>query len=78
MPYSFPPDVQQQIRDRLASGKYASEDEVLRDALDALSWEEQEKEAVGAALDALDAGDEGVGLAEAFAQVRRNHVVAGL
>ena len=60
MPYSFPSDVQRQILERIASGRYASEDDVLRDALDALGWEEQEEAAVQQALEALDAGDEGV------------------
>lgn len=37
MPYQFPPDVQQLVRDQMAAGGYASEDELLRDALKALS-----------------------------------------
>lgn len=73
MPYAFPPDVQQRIHERLASGRYATEDDVLRDALDALTCEEQDAAAVQEALDALDAGDEGVTLSEAIAQVRQNH-----
>lgn len=73
MPYSFPPDVQQQISDRLASGRYSSEDDVLRDALNALAYEEQDAAAVKEALDALESGDNGVPLGEAFAQVRKTH-----
>jgi Arc/MetJ-type ribon-helix-helix transcriptional regulator len=33
MAYQFPPDVEKLLRDHMASGGYASEDEVLRDAL---------------------------------------------
>ena len=73
MPYSFPPDVQQQIHDRIASGRYASADDVLRDALNALKCEEQEGSAVREALDALDAGDEGIPLADAIRTVRQRH-----
>lgn len=37
MPYSFPTDVKQIIDAHLASGRYATEDDVLRDALRALA-----------------------------------------
>lgn len=43
MAYQFPPDVQQLIKDRMASGIYASEDEILRDALGALDLLEQDR-----------------------------------
>ena len=36
MPYQLPPDVEKLVRDHMAAGGYASEDEVLRDALEAL------------------------------------------
>jgi Arc/MetJ-type ribon-helix-helix transcriptional regulator len=36
MAYQFPPDVERLVKDRMASGNYASEDEILRDALGAL------------------------------------------
>jgi Arc/MetJ-type ribon-helix-helix transcriptional regulator len=36
MTYQFPPDVQKLLREHMATGGYASEDEVLRDALHAL------------------------------------------
>jgi Arc/MetJ-type ribon-helix-helix transcriptional regulator len=41
--YQFPDDVEQLIRERMALGLYASEDEVLRDALGALDEREQER-----------------------------------
>ena len=40
--YQFPADVEQLIKQRMALGIYASEDEVLRDALGALEQREQE------------------------------------
>lgn len=43
MAYQFPPDVDQRIKERLASGAYASEDEVLRDAMEALDQLDQER-----------------------------------
>jgi hypothetical protein len=36
MSYQFPPDVDQLLKERMASGAYTSEDDVLRDALRAL------------------------------------------
>ena len=33
MPYQFPPDIQQSIQAQLASGDFATEDEVLREAM---------------------------------------------
>ena len=36
MAYQYPPDVEKLVKDRMASGTYASEDEIRRDALDAL------------------------------------------
>ncbi|MGZ3471493.1 MAG: hypothetical protein ACXVA6_16120, partial [Isosphaeraceae bacterium] len=36
MPYSFPPDVNELVCAHMSSGKYASEDELLRAALQAL------------------------------------------
>jgi Arc/MetJ-type ribon-helix-helix transcriptional regulator len=73
MGYPFPPDVKQLVDTRMASGKYATEDDVLRDALDALSAESHELDAIQAAIAEWRAGDPGVPLAEAFDTVRRRH-----
>lgn len=43
MTRQFPADVEQLIKQRMALGIYASEDEVLRDALGALEQREQER-----------------------------------
>ena len=43
MAYQFPIDIRQRLEARLAQGMYQSEDDVLRDAMDALDQIEQEK-----------------------------------
>jgi Arc/MetJ-type ribon-helix-helix transcriptional regulator len=42
MVYQFPPDLERLVKDRMASGMYASEDEILRDALGALERIEED------------------------------------
>ena len=37
MPYAFPPELQALVGEQMASGKYASEDELLQSALHALA-----------------------------------------
>jgi antitoxin ParD1/3/4 len=49
---NLPPDVDEAIRRRVASGQYASPDEVVRAALRALDRDEEEKARKLAALDA--------------------------
>jgi putative addiction module CopG family antidote len=71
MGYHFPADVKQLVETQMAGGHYASEDDLLRDALKALSAEESEVEAIRAALAELDAGDPGISIDEAFDQIRR-------
>lgn len=39
--YQFPPDVYEEVKLRMASGQYASEDDVLRDALEALKLQDE-------------------------------------
>lgn len=41
--YQFPPDVDRFVKERIASGNYASEDDVLRDAMTALEQIEQDR-----------------------------------
>ena len=66
MLHPFPPDLQTLVREQMASGKYASEDELLRSALRALAEEEQDLDAVRESLAELRAGDPGVPLEDAF------------
>ena len=72
MTYAFPPDVQHLISRRMAAGGYSTEDDVLRDALRALSEEEEDLEAVREAVAEFRAGDPGLPLDEAFDLVRQS------
>jgi len=71
MPYQFPPDVDELVRGRMASGNYATEDELLKEALLALTEQEGDLLAVREALAEFEAGDAGVSLDEAFGGVRQ-------
>ena len=70
MPYRFPPDVKRLVAERMAAGKYVSEDDLLRDALRSLAEEQEDLRAVTDAVAELRAGDEGTPLREAFASIR--------
>lgn len=70
MPYRFPPDLEKLVSDRMASGRYETEDDLLRDALQALVEEESDLEALREAIEAFENGDEGVPLDEAIASIR--------
>jgi putative addiction module CopG family antidote len=76
MAYPLPPDVEQMVRQRMASGKYASEGDLFREALQALSEEEQHLAAIQEAIAELHAGDPGVPLGEAFDALRAKYGVA--
>jgi len=56
MAYQFPPDLEEQVKQRLASGEYASGDDVLRVALNALRRQEEEVAAIQQGIDDLEAG----------------------
>jgi putative addiction module CopG family antidote len=36
MPYHFPPDIEERVRAQLESGRFETEDDVLREAIDTL------------------------------------------
>jgi putative addiction module CopG family antidote len=73
MPYAFPPDVDQLVRSRMATGNYRSEDELLRCALEALAEQEDDLQAIQEALAELEADDPGLPLEEAFREVRQRY-----
>ena len=56
MHYELPPDVQQEIKQRMAKGQYASEEDVLRDAMRALKSRDEEMAAIQAGIDDMEAG----------------------
>ncbi|MCG8650069.1 MAG: hypothetical protein MI861_09555 [Pirellulales bacterium] len=43
MSCEFPPDLEQRARARMSDGRYGSEDDLLREAMDALDQIEQDK-----------------------------------
>ena len=43
MPYEIPSDIEHRVKDRVDNGGYQTEDDVLRDALDALDERERDK-----------------------------------
>jgi Arc/MetJ-type ribon-helix-helix transcriptional regulator len=73
MPYSFPPDVNARVCAHMSSVKYASEEELLRAALQALSEEEEAIAAIRESIGDWHAGDPGVPLESAFASIRARH-----
>ncbi|MBW3540767.1 MAG: type II toxin-antitoxin system ParD family antitoxin [Planctomycetes bacterium] len=73
MAYQFPPDVEERVQEQMASGRYGSADDVLRDALDALKRDDEDVAAEQEAIADWRAGDEGVTLDEAFAALRARH-----
>ena len=74
---SLPDDVQQMITAQMATGGYASEADLLREALANLQAEQaDDMAAVLEAIQQWQAGDDGVPVAEAFEDVRRRHADA--
>ena len=73
MAHEFSETIERLISERMASGKYASEDDLLLDALTSLTDDEEEVRAIQEALDAIDRGEEGVPLDVAFERVRERY-----
>lgn len=73
MAYQLPPDVQHSVTTWIASGRYSSEEEVLRDALRALNDEQDDGAAIDEALIDLEQGDPGIGVRQVFQELREQH-----
>ena len=43
MSYQFPPDIEERLKARMSDGRYQNEDDVLREAMNALDQLEQDK-----------------------------------
>lgn len=52
----LPPDVRAEIKQRMASGNYRSEEDVLRQAMRALKVHDQELAAIRMGIDDIEAG----------------------
>ncbi len=75
--YQFPPSVSQLVQKQLASGQFATEDDVLLAALQTLDADTEDWLAVREALESQEAGDQGLSLQDAFEEVRKRHSIAG-
>ena len=71
MSYRVPPDVEHLVSEQMRQGSYASEDDVLRDALDALAERNADLAAIRAGIEDMEAGRV-QSVAEVDAQIRRN------
>lgn len=68
----LPPDLDQQVKQYIASGHYRTEEDVLRDALRALAEEQSVRDDIRQGLEELDAG-RGRSLEEVDADLRKKH-----
>lgn len=50
MPYTFPPDVEELIREQVESGDFTNEDEVIREALGALKRKQEHSQKLKAMI----------------------------
>ena len=75
MIYQFPPDLEDEINERMASGRYASRDELVRDALRALRLQDADVTAVKQAIADMEAGDRGVPFDQFVEEFRKQHNV---
>ena len=73
MTFPFPADLQDFVRERMATGRYGSEEDLLRDAFHPLAEEEENLGAVREALAEWRAGDDGVSLDDAVENIRQTH-----
>lgn len=67
----FSPAVEQMIESQMASGKFASEDDLLIEALHALAVEQEDLSAIQEGLAWFDAGNAGTSVEEAFERIAR-------
>jgi Arc/MetJ-type ribon-helix-helix transcriptional regulator len=77
MTQHFSPMVVQLIREKMASGRYGSEEELLVHALHALDESDEDLKAIEEGLSSIDRGEEGVLLDEAFNRLRQKHQIQG-
>lgn len=56
MGYPFPPPLDEFVKQQMAAGSYASEDELLLAALKALAQRDEDRAAIDAGIDDMEAG----------------------
>lgn len=69
----FPPDLQAQLNDWMATGQYTSAEDVLREALRALKRQDDDVVAIREAIADMEAGDRGKPFDEFVEEFRRAH-----
>ena len=75
MTQQFSATVEQLIREKMASGRYGSEDELLLEALQSLDESDEELRAIEEGLSSIGRGEVGVPLDEAFIRLRQKHQI---
>jgi len=76
----YPPVVEELIRQKMASGRYDSEEQLLVEALNLLGDDEDEEDdlkAIQEGLESLDRGERGTPLDEAFRELRQKYGLQG-
>ncbi|MGD9635090.1 MAG: hypothetical protein AB7G28_19270 [Pirellulales bacterium] len=76
MDYQFSSDVESLISAQMATGNFQSHDELFRVALEQLAAHDEEVRAMNESIDLLEAGDQGVPLADAFDSLRKKYDLA--
>ena len=72
MPYTISPDVETLVAHQMSTGRYQTEDDVLRSALEALTQQDEDIVAVQAAVDEWRQGDSGLPLDEVMRRIRES------
>ncbi len=72
MPHALSPDLDQRVRDKLSAGQYASEEEVLREALKLLDEHDETLAAVSEGFEDVRSG-RSRSFEEADTEFRRKH-----
>ena len=70
MPYTIPPDVETLVAHQMSTGRYQTEDDVLRSALEAVTQQDEDLAAVQAAVDEWRQGDPSLPLDEVVRRIR--------
>jgi hypothetical protein len=76
MELQISPAVASLISAQMATGNYHSPEELFLAALENLAAHDEEVRAINESIDLLEAGDQGVPLADAFASLRQKYGVA--
>jgi Arc/MetJ-type ribon-helix-helix transcriptional regulator len=71
--YQVPPDIEALIQQQIATGQFQTPDQVLRIALEQLAAQEEAIRAIQVSIDALEAGDPGIPVDDAFAAIRAKY-----